>query len=370
MPQEVYANYSIRKLSILDKDGKADEKLLPKLSPVQLKEMYTFMVLARTLDDKILKLQRQGRIGTYSPGLGQEAIPIGSAYAAQKQDWSVQSFREHGMMIVRGVPLLNIMLYFGGDERNAKYPIDNILPNSVPVGSQTLHAVGLAMGIQYKQKDAVAMAYFGDGGTSEGDFHEALNFAGTLNLPCVFICQNNQWAISVPRKSQTHAETIAQKAIAYGIEGIQVDGNDILAVYAATKEALDRARSGKGPTLIECVTYRMGDHTTADDATRYRSAEEVQYWRERDPLLRMQKYLFAQGILSPPLDEQIKNDAIAKVEAAVVQYESFPAPSVDDIFDYHYMQIPADLEAQKKELHAFLETIKPLPNGREGNGGM
>ncbi len=368
MPQEVYANFSIRKLSILDKDGKVDEKLVPKLSAVQLKEIYSFMVLARTLDEKILKLQRQGRIGTYSPGLGQEAIPVGSAYAAQKQDWSVQSFREHGMMIVRGVPLLNIMLYFGGDERNARYPVDNILPNSVPVGSQLLHAVGLAMGIQYKQKDAVAMAYFGDGGTSEGDFHEALNFAGTFNLPCVFICQNNQWAISVPRKSQTHAETIAQKAIAYGIEGIQVDGNDVFAVYAATLEALERARLGGGSTLIECVTYRMGDHTTADDATRYRSAEEVQYWRERDPILRLQKSLMAQGLLSPQLDEQLHNEATAKVEAAVQQYESFPAPSVDDIFDYHYKQIPADLEAQKKELHAFLDSTKPLGNDNENRG--
>ncbi len=369
MPAEQLGPFSISKISVLDKDGKADEKLLPHLSPVQMKELYTFMVQARTLDDKILKLQRQGRIGTYSSGLGQEAIPIGSAYALQKQDWSIHSFREHGMLIVRGVPLLNILLYFGGDERNAQYPVDNILPNSVPVGSQTLHAVGIAMGIQYKQKDAIAMGYFGDGATSEGDFHEALNFAGVFNLPCVFICQNNQWAISVPRKIQTAAESIAQKAIAYGIEGVQVDGNDVFAVYLATKLAVEKARAGKGSTLIECVTYRVGDHTTADDATRYRSQEEVQYWKERDPILRLQKYLMGLGILSSQLDEQLHNDATSKVEAAVQQYENFPSPPIDGIFDYMYKQTPPDLEEQKKELHSFLDTIKPLGNGNEkGNG--
>ncbi len=360
MPLETIANFSIKRLSILDENGKCDTALMPALTTAQQLELYRLMLFTRAFDEKALKLQRQGRIGTYSPSQGQEACVVGSAFALEKQDWTFPSFREHGMFFTRGISPVRTFQFFGGDERGSKWDKEmHILPVSVPVGSQPAHAVGAAIALKLKKSNAITMSYFGDGGTSEGDFHESMNFAGVFNAPTVFINQNNQFAISEPRKIQSASQTLAQKAIAYGIEGIQVDGNDVFAVYKATKEAVDKARAGKGPTLIECVTYRMGDHTTADDSTRYRSKEEVEYWRARDPIVRLQKYLLSAGLLTPALDEKMHADATDAIEKAVVEYEAIPAPSPGDLFDYQFSALTEDLKSQKAELLEFLKNHPP-----------
>ncbi|HEY4911816.1 MAG TPA: pyruvate dehydrogenase (acetyl-transferring) E1 component subunit alpha, partial [Methylomirabilota bacterium] len=282
----------IERLSILDSEGNLDTALEPKLAADDVKRLYRAMVLGRRLDERMLKLQRQGRIGTFAPIKGQEAAQIGSVFTLRPGDWLVPSFRETGAMLWRGWPIEKILsLYAGRLEGSSPGPEQRDLPVTIPVATQLPHAVGLAYGIQYRGEDAVVMTYFGDGATSEGDFHEACNFAGVWHVPVVFVCQNNQWAISVPLKKQTNSRTIAQKAIAYGFPGIQVDGNDVLAVYAASREAVDRAQAGEGPTLIECVTYRLGVHTTADDPTKYRTDEEVKAWEQKDPLTRFRAYL-------------------------------------------------------------------------------
>ena len=337
-------------LSILDEKGKVDKKLEPKISKDLLLDLYRKMLLARRFDERLLSLQRQGRLGTFPPISGQEAAHLGAAAVLRPSDWFVPAFRETAAEIWRGRSLENIFLTNAGYSEGAHIGADQKdLPVSIPVGSQVLHAVGLAWAAKYRQKDDVAMTFFGDGGTSQGDFHEGLNFAGVFQLPAVFVCQNNQWAISIPRAKQTRSETLAQKAIAYGIEGIQVDGNDILAVYTAAEEAVDRARSGDGPTLIECVTYRMAVHTTADDPKRYRSDEEVEGWRKRDPLARFQKYLTGKKLLTQKKIDTIESEAAAKIQAAVDSAEEKMKDIGNPIemFDHVYGELPAHLEAQK-----------------------
>src|SRR2546426_4818836 len=297
--------FQVEHLSILDSEGNLDAALEPKLSDRDLRSLYRAMLLGRRLDERMVRLQRQGRIGTFAPIKGQEASQLGSVAAIRPSDWMVPSFRETASMIWRGWPIEKLLLYFAGYlEGGQPAPDQRDLPITIPVSTQLPHAVGLAYAAQYREDDVVVMAYFGDGATSEGDFHEALNFAGVWHVPVVFLCQNNQWAISVPLKKQTNSKTIAQKAIAYGFPGIQVDGNDMLAVYAASREAVDRARAGEGPTLIECVTYRLGGHTTADDPTKYRSTEEVAEWERRDPLTRFRAYLEKKDLLEDGLEQR------------------------------------------------------------------
>ena len=290
---------SVEYLSILDGDGRIDQKLMPDLSEAQLLHFHRSMLLSRRFDERLLSLQRQGRIGTFAPGKGQEASQIGAVAALRQEDWMVPSFRETAAAIYRGTSLSGLLLFLAGYNEGSRIPEgQNDLPICVPVGTQIPHAVGIAYGIKYRKKKQVVLTFFGDGATSEGDFHEGLNFAGVFNTPTIFLCQNNQWAISTPRAKQTRSQTLAQKALAYGFPGLQVDGNDVFAVYAAAQEAVERARSGEGPTLIECVTYRLSLHTTADDPTKYRSEEEVKKWAQRDPLPRLQAYLSEQGALS------------------------------------------------------------------------
>src|SRR5437762_98141 len=311
--------FHVEYLSILDSEGNLDASLEPKLPPGDLKALYRAMVLGRRLDERMVRLQRQGRIGTFAPIKGQEASQMGSVFALRPTDWMVPSFRETAAMIWRGWPIEKILLFFAGYvEGGQPAPDQHDLPITIPVGTQLPHAVGLAYAAQYRGDDAVVMAYFGDGATSEGDFHEALNFAGVWHVPIVFVCQNNQWAISVPLKKQTHSRTIAEKALAYGFPGLQVDGNDVLAVYAATKEAVDRAREGNGPTLIECVTYRLGVHTTADDPTKYRSEEEVREWERKDPLTRFTAYLEKKNLLEEGLEATVDEE----IASAVRRFEA------------------------------------------------
>ena len=357
MPRtRVEPRFQVDYLSILDSDGALDDALDPHIPPDDLRRMYRAMLLARRLDERMVKLQRQGRIGTFAPLKGQEAAQIGSVATLTPRDWMVPSFRETAAMLWRGWPIEKMLMFFAGHlEGGQPAPEQRDLPITIPVSTQIPHAVGLAYAAQYKDDDAVTMVYFGDGATSEGDFHEAANFAGVWHVPVVFVCQNNQWAISVPLKKQTHSRTIAQKALAYGFPGIQVDGNDLFAVYAATREAVARARAGEGPTLIECVTYRLSVHTTADDPTKYRSDDEVKAWEKKDPLTRLVPYLEREGLLAPGLEEEID----AEIAAAVQRFEATPPPDPVTIFDHVYAERPANLEQQRTELIERLADQQP-----------
>jgi pyruvate dehydrogenase E1 component alpha subunit len=346
---------SVEYLSILDESGEVDASLEPKLDGDQLARMFRYMLATRRLDERMINLQRQGRIGTYGPSRGQEAAQVGTAMAIGPDDWTAQAFREMGMMLVRGWGMHLPMFFWGGyEEGNCPPEHVNDLPIAVPVSSQTLHGVGIAWAMKIKGAETVCLTYLGDGGTSEGDFHEAMNFAGVYQLPLVFICQNNQFAISHPRRMQTRSKYLAQKAVAYGFNGIQVDGNDPLAVYAATSEAVAQARRGGGPTLIECVTYRLSVHTTADDPTKYRSEEEVRVWEKKEPLIRFRKYLIERGILDEASIAGMEEDIRDEIKAAVELYEAYDGLDPLDPFRFCLAEMPAELAAQRNELAAAL----------------
>jgi pyruvate dehydrogenase E1 component alpha subunit len=341
--------FTVESLSILDSAGRLDTALEPELPADELRRLYRAMALGRRLDERMFRLQRQGRIGTFAPIKGQEASQIGSVATLRQQDWMVPSFRETAAMLWRGWTIEQLLRFFAGALEGGQ-PAAGLrdLPIAIPVATQLPHAVGLAYAAQYRGDDAVVLVYFGDGATSEGDFHEALNFAGVWHLPVVFLCQNNQWAISIPVKKQTNSRTLAQKALAYGIPGIQVDGNDLLAVYVATREAVDRARAGEGPTLVECVTYRLGVHTTADDPTKYRSAEEVEAWERKDPLTRFARYLEAKGLLPAGLEAELDEE----INRAVAAFEALPPPDPALPLDHVYAEPPPHLAAQRATLAA------------------
>ncbi len=345
--KKVIQKFEIEYLQVLDENGKVDKENMPKLTDKQIKELYETMILVRTFDEKALLMQRQGRIGSYLQVKGQEASQVGSVYALKDKDWLFPMYRSSGALIARKQPMDLLYMYWGGDERGLKSP-DNVnnFPMAIPVGTQTAHASGAAWAAKIKGTDEISMVFMGDGATSKSEFHTGLNFAGVFQVPCVFVCENNQYAISTPRSRQTHSETIAQKAIAYGIKGIQVDGNDIFAVYAAAKQAIDDARKGKGPTLIECVTYRMADHSTSDDAKKYRKDAEVKKWEKKDPVLRLEKYMKDNKLLTESYKKKVQEDAKKKVEAAVEKYESQPAPKKDDIFTYMFEEMPEQLKDQ------------------------
>jgi pyruvate dehydrogenase E1 component alpha subunit len=353
--------YKVEYLSILNEKGQLDKKLDPDIPDELLLKLHRAMLVGRRFDERLLSLQRQGRIGTFAPITGQEASQLGAVALLQPSDWFVPSFRETAAELWRGRTMESVILAFGGFSEGAKSEKKlNNLPVSIPVASQVLHAVGLGWAIKYRHKDAVAMTFLGDGGTSEGDFHEAMNFAAVYQAPVVFVCQNNQWAISVPRSKQTHAKTLAQKALAYDMPGIQVDGNDILAVYAAAKEAVERARSGGGPSMIECVTYRMMMHTTADDPKRYRTEAEVEAWKKRDPLSRFQKYLKDKNLFSDKQIEALEEEIKGEIQTAVDHAEEQMKASGDplDMFDHAYAELPANLQDQQEELRKELADIQ------------
>ena len=345
---------------VMDKDGKIIKKEdLPDLKDDELLYLYKTMLYTRVIDEKAVSYQRQGRMLTYAPNTGQEATQIASAYAMEEGDFLVPSFRELGAWLVRGVPLRNIYLYWYGNEWGSHMPDGvNVLPVSIPIASQFSHAAGIGMANNIKGEKNVAVAYVGDGGTSHGDFHEGLNFAAVFNAPVVFIIQNNQFAISVPRKEQTMSKTLAQKAIAYGMEGIQVDGNDIFAMYNATKKAIEKARNGGGPTLIEAYTYRLGAHTTSDDPSKYRTDEEVEPWKEKDPLLRFEKYLREKDLIDDKWLKETKEELEKDVTETFESIEDKSDTEIEDIFKYHYETMPPQLQEQMNDYLEFLEGRK------------
>lgn len=359
MPRKaIHSNHSVDYLSILDEDGQLDEKLEPSIPEEILQRMLRSMLLCRAFDARMLSLQRQGRLGTFGPTEGQEASQIGAIATLRDEDWLVPSYRETCMALWRGTPMAGILLYNAGYNEGGRIPEgQNDLPISIPVGTQMLHAVGIGYALNLKDDDDRAvLTCFGDGATSQGDFHEALNFAAVFQTPVVFLCQNNQWAISLPREKQTKSRTIAQKALAYGMRGIQVDGNDILAVYAAVSEAIDRARAAREPTLVECVTYRLSVHTTADDPTKYRSKEEVEAWKKRDPIPRFCTYLTDKGVIAEDDVDRWEGEIEDEIDAAWThaqrQMERFSDPL--HMFEHVYASTPRDLAEQRVDLEAAL----------------
>jgi pyruvate dehydrogenase E1 component alpha subunit len=354
MPRRTVYKAQVDFLQVLDENGNLDEALAKDtLTDEQVAHLYEFMITCRTLDDIAFKLQRSGRMGTYPQNKGQEAAAIGSGFAAVKGvDFLVPCYRENAALFLHGLPMHYIFLHWMGDERGNQIPEGvHMTPLSIPIGTQMLHATGIAWAFKLRKEERVAITYFGDGATSEGDFHEAMNFASTLEVPVVFFCQNNQWAISVPREQQMASETVAQKAIAYGMPTIQVDGNDLFAVYKASKEAIERARGGGGPSFIEAVTYRLGDHTTADDARRYRDAEELEAWRSRDPMIRLRKYLERKDLWNEKRQQEAEEKGKAIASEVAKTAENIAAPAIGDIFDYTYAgELPAELETQKRTM--------------------
>jgi pyruvate dehydrogenase E1 component alpha subunit len=308
-------------------------------------------LLSRAADEWAVSLNRQGRMPTYAPNKGQEMNSIGALLALRDDDWFVPAFRELGGMLLRGLPLSQYYLYWLGNEQGSNMDLDkyHMLPLAVPIASQTLHAVGLSYADLYRKKDRVSLVYIGDGGTSEGDFYEALNFAAVWNTPTIFYIQNNGWAISTPLAAQSRAETLAQKAEGVGIKGVRIDGNDLETVYQTTKEAADRARSGGGPTLIEGVTYRLGAHTTADDPSRYRSSEELRPWLEKDPLISLKDEVVVAGLLTKEQLDKMEKEAKTSAIAAFEEAEKIAAPQIEEIYQHLYQEMPPCLEEQLLE---------------------
>jgi len=355
--QKTVANFSVKYVQILDEKGNVDKKLEPKLTPQQLKDLYKWMIVERTFDNTALALQREGRIGTYAQSLGEEAVHVGSTFACNDDDMVFPDYREHAAFIMKGVPIKNLFMHWGGSEDGMKIPDGcNIFPVCIPVGTQTLHGAGAAIAMKLQKKKSATLTFVGDASTSTGDFNEGLNFAGTYVAPAVFVIRNNQWAISVPRvcgKSdwggcQTRAETLAQKAIAFGFEGIQVDGNDVLAVYSAVKEAFDKARAGKGPTLIECNTYRLGPHTTADDPTRYQDPKILKEWQAKEPISRFRNYLKKKKLWNERFEAAVQAEAKKMVDQGVLEAEKHK-PKPTDMFDTMYKELTPNLKEQRDE---------------------
>jgi len=319
--------------------------------PDALIELYRMMVLNRTFDSKAIALQRTGKMGTYASTLGQEAVAVAIGHAMLPEDVLLPMYREYGAQLQRGVSMTELFLYWGGDERGMGFLNQSEdFPITVPIATQIPQAAGVAKAFQIRKQSRVAVTVIGDGGTSKGDFYEGLNLAGVWQLPMVVIVNNNQWAISVPRKIQTAVRTFAQKAIAAGVPGEQVDGNDVIAMRDRVGKAIERARNGGGPTVIEALTYRMGDHTTADDATRYRPASEVEAQKKLDPITRVHKYLMDHHGWTEERETSLLSESSAKVEKAVEEYLATPAMPPESMFDYLYETLPKAYQWQRDEL--------------------
>ena len=355
----IAATFEIEYLQYLDAEGKLVRDDLPAFARdiKQLIELYKLMLFVRVFDGKAIALQRTGKLGTYASCLGHEAAHVSIGSAMAEDDVFAPMYREYGAQFYRGVKPREVLLYWGGDERGNDFsgPAHDFAW-SVPIATQALHAAGAALAFKIRKEPRVAVSVVGDGGSSKADFYGAINVAGAMTLPLVVVIVNNQWAISVPRKAQTGAKTLAQKGIAAGIECVQVDGNDLIAMRAALDHALKRARHGHGATLIEAVTYRLSDHTTADDARRYRPEAEVKEAWEREPMKRLKAYLMSLNAWSEKEEEAWKADCAARVDAEVNAYLETKSQSVEAIFDFTYAEVPADLATQRRQALANEKT--------------
>lgn len=353
MPQKTIYKAEIKSIQILDENGNLDADLAKNtLSDDEVIELYELMVISREFDEASFKLQRSGRMGTFPQNKGHEAVSLGAAKALRRGvDYIVPYYRDNPGLFLHGLPMHMVLLHWMGDERGNAVPTRLAMnPVCLVIGAQTLHAVGIAWAFKLRKENRAVLCFLGDGATSTGDFHEAMNFASVMKVPCIFCCSNNHWAISVPSSRQTGSSTFAQKALAYGIPTVQVDGNDIFAVYKAHREALDRALHGGGPSFIEAVTYRLGDHTTADDAGRYRDPADYETALGREPLTRTRKYLESKGRWDD------KRQATLEARAKVIVHEvtevalNIEKPATEDLFRYTYETLPDDLLRQMQTL--------------------
>ncbi len=341
-------------IQVMDPEGNADKDAIADISKDERLKMYRLMMLTKLWNGKALSLQRQGRLGTIASVRGQEAANVGMGLALEPEDWFAPAFREFGAMFARGFDPVALFQYWGGDERGARPPEgSHTLPVCITVGSHLCHAVGIAMAAKIRKDRIAVMSSSGDGSTSQGDFHESLNFAGVFKSPVVFVIQNNHWAISIPVEHQTATATIAEKACAYGIDGLRVDGNDVFAVYLTLKKRLKAAREDYKPALVELVTYRLDDHTTSDDAKRYRKDDIVAPWRAKDPIERMRKFLTKEEGWTDEKDQALIDELTAEVEADVKRYEDTPNPEPETMFDHVYAEPPWFL----KEERAYVKNL-------------
>jgi pyruvate dehydrogenase E1 component alpha subunit len=333
-----------------------DDTLPAGLTDSDLLELYRGMVLLRTYDERSVIYHRQGRIGTYAIFWNHEAMQAGSAYALADEDWIFPSYRESAIGLLRGMPPATVLSWWRGHPAGWWNPLDyNLASICVPIATHVPHAAGLAWGKKLRGESACAIVYFGDGATSEGSFHEGANFAGVMRAPLVLFCNNNGWAISTPVSAQTAAETLADKAIGYGIPALRVDGTDVLAVYEATREAVERARGGGGPTFIEAVSYRVAPHATADDPRAYIDAERVEEERRRECLGRYEAYLRRLGVLSDEVAESVRTEALQAMRDGIAAAEAEPPADVSLVFDRTFVEAPASFGADLEELRRTLE---------------
>jgi len=348
------------------------------LDDAEILRLYRLMALNRALDERMITLQRQGRIGFYIGSIGEEATVFGTAAAMADQDWIFPCYREHGAALLRGMPLAGFMCELFGNAGDAMkgrqmpcheaWRPGRFASISSPISTQIPHAVGAAWAARLKGDEMVALAYFGEGGTSAHDFHTGLNFASVRKIPVVFVCRNNGWAISVPRERQTGSETIAQKAIAYGMRGERVDGNDLLAVHAATRRARERAAAGEGPTLLECVTYRVEGHSTSDDPRVYRPAELVEPWKKRDPIQRMRRWLVRRGVLDDAQDERLRKELREELQVALREAEAFPPkPALETLIQDVYATPTPQLREQLADVEAAVAADPRVANPRHSD---
>lgn len=344
-------------LQVIDNNGKVISKvLMPELSDDEMLKLYKDMLFVRTLDHMIVSYQRQGRVYTYPPNYGQEAIGVAAGAVLRHEDWLVPAFRELGAWLAKGATMKDVFMFNMGFEEGTKFAgANHMLPSSVPIASQLVHAAGIGYAIKYQKKDEVAMAFVGDGGTSEGDFHEALNFAGVWKVPVIFVVQNNQYAISVPVKMQTASVNIAIKSKAYGIKGIKVDGNDLFAMLAAFRYAHEYARKESQAVLIEAVTYRKGAHTTSDDPTKYRTTDEEKEWDKKDPLRRMKLFLEKKKLWSDDQEKKLVDEYEKEIDRQFIETEQTVQYPLEDAIKYTYAEMPQDLRDQQIEHEKFLQ---------------
>ncbi|MBT8506823.1 pyruvate dehydrogenase (acetyl-transferring) E1 component subunit alpha [Coxiella-like endosymbiont of Rhipicephalus sanguineus] len=347
------ANFAVQYLQFLDANSHPTQTFPEFANPDTLLYLYRQMALIRHFDNKAVNLQRTGKMGTYPSSRGQEAVGIGMGNAMEAEDIFCPYYRDQGTYLERGIKLSEFLTYWGGDERGSNYSNPNVkddFPNCVPIAGQLLHAAGVAYAIKYRKQHRAVVTICGDGGTSKGDFYEAINLAGCWQLPVVFVVNNNQWAISVGRNQQTSCQTLAQKAIAGGFDGWQVDGNDVIAVRYSVSKALEKARVGGGPTLIEAITYRLCDHTTADDASRYTPSKELKIAWKREPIARLGYYLESQGLWSRDQETELQTELANEVDQIVKEFLNRPLPKPTDMFDYLYAELPKSLKKQRHEL--------------------